>query len=310
MKKDKRICIVKQKNKGAFAVRNKGRDCVIMVVDITIIMGIYNCEKTLEEALNSIINQTYENWKLIMCDDCSKDNTRLIAENYVKNYPEKFELLYNDRNEGLNYTLNKCLEHVSSKYVARMDGDDVSMPSRLEKEFDFLESHPQIAFVSCIMRLFDEHGDWGIVPIIEYPQKRDVCSGRTLFCHGGCMIRKEALDKVSGYTVSPRLLRVEDKHLWFKLYAAGFYGANINEVLYKLRDDRNAFRRRTWSNRKNACYCQFIGFRLLKMPIYSYIYVLKYVVLELLKGIVPAAIYEMLHRKKFANERMEERGYE
>ena len=110
---------------------------------VSIIMGIYNCASTLPEAIDSIINQTYNNWELIMCDDGSVDNTYEIADKYRNQYPKKIVLLKNEKNMGLNYTLNECLKHSSGEYIARMDGDDLSLPTRLEKEVAFLENNTQ-----------------------------------------------------------------------------------------------------------------------------------------------------------------------
>ena len=97
---------------------------------ISVIMGIYNCAETLDEAVNSILGQTETNWELIMCDDGSTDNTYVIAEKYVQQYPNKIVLIRNDKNRGLNYTLNRCLKKAKGKYIARMDGDDLSLSER------------------------------------------------------------------------------------------------------------------------------------------------------------------------------------
>lgn len=118
---------------------------------ISVIMGIYNCSPTLDEAIESIINQTYENWELIMCDDGSTDDTYKKALKYREKYGEKILVLKNEQNKGLNYTLNKCLEVATGEYVARMDGDDISLPTRFEKEIGYLETHPEIAIVSTPM---------------------------------------------------------------------------------------------------------------------------------------------------------------
>ena len=91
---------------------------------ISVIMGIYNCANTISGSIESIINQTYEDWELIMCDDGSIDTTFDVAKEYQKKYPQKIILLKNKRNRGLNYTLNKCLEIAKGEYIARMDGDD------------------------------------------------------------------------------------------------------------------------------------------------------------------------------------------
>ena len=104
---------------------------------ISILMGIYNCAKTLPEAVDSILAQTYPNWELILCDDGSSDDTYAVAEGYRQQYPENIILLKNGRNMGLNHTLNHCLQHATGEYIARMDGDDISLPERFEKELNF-----------------------------------------------------------------------------------------------------------------------------------------------------------------------------
>ena len=77
---------------------------------ISVIMGIYNCGDTLSEAIECIVNQTFSDWELIMCDDGSNDDTYEIAISYKEKYPEKIIVLQNEKNRGLNYTLNKCLK--------------------------------------------------------------------------------------------------------------------------------------------------------------------------------------------------------
>ena len=121
-------------------------------------MGIYNCANTLPEAINAILAQTYTNWELILCDDGSKDDTIAVATEYVEKYPDKIVLLKNEKNMGLNFTLNKCLEHATGEYIARMDGDDTCNPLRFEKEVRYLDENPDMALVSCHMELYDETG--------------------------------------------------------------------------------------------------------------------------------------------------------
>lgn len=195
-----------------------------MSANVSIIMGIYNCAETLPEAIESILNQTYLNWELIMCDDGSSDDTWKIAIRYAEKYPDKIKILKNESNKGLNYTLNRCLKKATGKYIARMDGDDISMPERLEKEVSFLEEHKEYAIVSTPMIYFDEYGEWGEGKAIEIPQLKDFVFHPPFHCHAPCMIRKEAYDRVGGYTVDKRLLRYEDCNLWYKLYSKGYRG--------------------------------------------------------------------------------------
>lgn len=256
-------------------------------------MGIYNCGNTLAEAIDSILAQTYINLELILCDDGSTDDTYKIAERYREQFPDKIKLLRNRRNIGLNKTLNRCLDAATGEYIARMDGDDISMPDRLEKEAAFLDSNPEYAIISCPMIYFDENGDWGKGASVSYPQKIHFVSG-TPFCHAPCMVRAEAYRAVGGYSENPKTLRAEDYYLWFCMYAAGYRGANLTEHLYKMRDDENAYKRRKFKYALNEAYVRFIGYRMLSLPLKNYVYVLRPILVNLL----PKGVYKYLHHKK------------
>ena len=91
---------------------------------VSVIMGIFNCENTLSDAIKSILNQSYTDWELIMCDDGSQDDTYKIALEYQHKFPDKIILLKNKTNMGLNATLNTCLSKATGTYIARMDGDN------------------------------------------------------------------------------------------------------------------------------------------------------------------------------------------
>lgn len=215
---------------------------------ISVIMGIYNCAPTLAEALDSLLAQTYQRFKVIMCDDGSSDNTLEVAQKYVDRYPGKFILIRNERNMKLAATLNHCLEYVDTEYTARMDGDDISLPTRFEKEIGFLDQHPEYAIVSCAMIHFDESGDYHQGTPVAHPTK-ETFRRATPFCHAPCMVRTETYRAVGGYTADERVARMEDYYLWYKMYRAGYVGCNLQEPLYKMRDDKNARIRRTVKDR-------------------------------------------------------------
>lgn len=260
---------------------------------ISVIMGIYNCEKYLEDAINCIFAQTYKDWELIMCDDGSNDQTYSIAKEYEKKYPDKVRVLKNKENKGLNYTLNRCLKEAKGDYIARMDGDDLCSSDRFEKEIAILEEKKDISIVSTQLEYFDENGVWGICKYKEYPSKKDFLRG-SQFCHAASMVRKEAFDKVNGYTVDKRLLRVEDYHLWMKMYAAGYKGYNIQEPLYQMRDDKDAYRRRKFRFRLNESYVKVLIIKALKLPAYNYLFILKPIII----GLMPSKIYRFFHERK------------
>lgn len=269
---------------------------------VSIIMGIYNCASTLSEAIDSIIAQTFTDWQLILCDDGSKDNTYEIAKAYQAKLPQKIILIKNESNMGLNHTLNRCLQMAEGEYVARMDGDDISLPDRLEKEVKFLDKHPEYAIVSTPMIFFDENGEWGRGHAIEKPTKRDFVKHSPVHCHAPCMIRREAYLAVGGYTEDKRMLRFEDVNLWYKLYAKGYNGYNLNEPLYKMRDDHIAASRRSLKSRMNGVFVTYVGFKLFQFPWYMFAYVVVDFLKHFAKGIMPQKLYLVLHKKSKCGE--------
>ena len=259
---------------------------------VSVIMGIYNCEETLSDAVNCIVAQTFTDWELIMCDDGSTDGTLEKAAELRRMHPDKIILLKNEKNMGLNHTLNRCLKLASGSYIARMDGDDLCAPDRFEKELIVLENDPDTAIVSTDMEFFDENGVWGSIVYPDCPAARDFIKGSP-FCHAPCMVRREAYEAVSGYSESPRLLRVEDYHLWMKMYKLGYRGRNIHEPLYRMRDDRNAYGRRKFKYRINEAYVKCLIVRELKLPLYDYVHALRPIIV----GLLPPFVYDILHKK-------------
>ncbi len=255
---------------------------------ISVIMGIYNCASTLVEALDSLYAQTYQDFKIILCEDGSTDNTYEVAQCYAKEH-DNIVLLRNEHNMGLNYTLNCCLDHADTEYIARMDGDDISLPTRFEKEIDFLDKHPEYALVSCPMVYFDEHGDFRVGRGVGEPAKESFIHGSP-FCHAPAMIRTSVMEGVGGYTVDKKLLRIEDYHLWTKIYVAGYRGYNLNEPLYKMRDDRNAFHRRTLKARLNSTRARLWAYKALGISWKYYPCAL----LPTIIGLMPGWMYKIL----------------
>lgn len=264
-----------------------------MTPKISVIMGIYNCAPTLQEALDSLYVQTFQDFEIILCEDGSSDNTYQVAEENAQTH-KNIVLLKNETNKGLNYTLNRCLSVAKGEYIARMDGDDISLPTRFEKEYTFLETHPEYAIVSTPMKYFDENGVFRIGKVSEpEPLLKEFVKG-TPFCHAPCMIRKEAYMEVGGYSESPYLLRVEDYHLWMKMYVHGYRGYRLNEPLYMMRDDRNALIRRTFTNRRNEAYVKFLICRNFNLSAIYYFFC----IIPLFKIFIPSIMYKFLRYNK------------
>jgi glycosyltransferase EpsE len=260
---------------------------------ISVIMGIYNCASTLQEALDSLYAQTYQDFEIILCEDGSKDNTYEIALENQKQH-DNIVLLRNPYNMGLNQTLNNCLAVAQGEYIARMDGDDICDSTRFEKQVKFLDKHPEYAIVSSPMIYFDETGEFFRGKIKEGEANKEYFNYGSPFCHAPSMVRKEAFIAVNGYTIDKRLLRIEDYNLWAKMYEKGYKGYNLGEYLYMMRDDRNASKRRTLRARCNGIYAHWLAYRRLDL---SFLLFLRYAINVLIRGLMPTFLYDYLRHK-------------
>lgn len=265
---------------------------------VSVIMGVFNCEKTVSKSIESILDQTYPNIEFVICDDGSSDRTPQIVLDYARRFPDRIRFVENGKNMGLNYTLNRCLSLATGTYIARMDGDDISLPHRFARQVQFLEENPDVAIVGSAMDVFDENGIWGAHHYSERPTRQDFISKTAIFGHPSVMVRQEAYRAVEGYTESPRLLRVEDYHLWMKMYAKGYTGVNLPEVLYLYRDDRDSFAKRNMRCRINGTYVRMLAVKTLKLPAYGYIRAFR----SVLVGLLPYGIYKKLHRHKLRRD--------
>ena len=244
---------------------------------VSVIMGIYNVAESLPTCIESILNQTYKNWELIMCDDCSTDNTYEIANSYAKKY-SNIKVIKNGKNMRLAYSLNQCLSMAKGEYIARMDADDICLPQRFEKQVEFLNNNKEFMVVGSALIPFDENGEREVRKIKEYPVARDMKRGVTFF-HPTIMMRKEAYDQLNGYYVSKRTRKGQDLDLWFRFYAEGFKGYNIQEPLLKYHESLEDYKKKrnlsySWGMTKTALH----GFRINKFPFYMYPWAFKDVV--------------------------------
>ena len=264
---------------------------------VSIIMGIFNCEKTLADAIESVVAQTYKNWELIMCDDGSTDGTWTIAKKYADTYPSQIILLKNEENMKLSYALNRCLAVATGEIIARQDGDDRSCPERLQREVDWLLSHPQYQLVGCDMRRFDDKGYHNVMTAPLNPDQTTLAQVKVPFFHATIVAWKSVFDELGGYTVSKRALRIEDVELWFRFFHRGFKGANISEPLYDVREDYETLSRRTIRDRFNSFMVLRDGFRLLKIPRRK---LFKPALLAVVKSLVPVSVVRYIRRRQGA----------
>ena len=228
---------------------------------ISVIMATYN-PKNLDKvtnAINSILQQTYSNIELIICDDGSGD----YVKKYLKKIQEKdsrIKCIYNDKNHGLAYSLNACLDKAKGEFVARQDDDDISKRDRLKKQMEFLDTHPDIGFVGSAVDLFDDNGVWGKSEVIQFPKKEDFLK-RSPFAHPTILVRREAYDAVGGYRVSKETMRAQDYDMFMRMYAKNIYGANIKESLYDYYQGIDSYKKVKFQHKLGEFMIRLRGFK-------------------------------------------------
>ena len=203
---------------------------------VTVLMPVYNGELYLREAINSILNQTFTDFELIILDDCSKDGSVDLIKTYTD---ERIRLIANPVNQGLRFILNQGGKLARAEYIARMDCDDISLPHRLAKQVEYLDRHPEIAIVGAQSIYIDTEGK--VVEsqnmfrcAAESSSIRWTASYECPFVHPLVMFRKQVLwGELGGY--DEMAVFAEDYEMWLRLLSNNYQGANLPEVLLKYR---------------------------------------------------------------------------
>lgn len=249
---------------------------------VSIIIACYNAENYIDVCINSLLNQTNQNFEIIICDDASTDGSVSVLKRWAK-MDERIHLLYNQKHMYAAATRNKCIKASRGKYLMEQDVDDYSKPDRIERLLQTLQGE-KVDFVSSAMLVFDQNPD-KIEEIMnkktEYPKRYHFLWGLPFF-HPATMFTRECLTAVSGYRVAEETKRTEDLDLFMRLYAKGYQGKNIHDPLYVYRVDDDNINRRDFQSRKCEIKIRKKGYTALGMmpwalpfvykPIPAYIY--------------------------------------
>lgn len=262
---------------------------------ISVIMSVKNGEKDLHKSISSILNQSFNDWEFVICDDGSIDNTLELLNEYAQR-DNRFIILHNDKSMGLAYSLNKCINESHSNILARQDADDSSLPQRFELQYNFVSNHPEYAIVGTSWYNID--GDGSVMgenhPLQKPTALQQVRGGQ--YMHPSWMMRKDMLAKVGYYTVNKYTLRNQDYHLVMKVLAAGMSLYNMHECLYNYTADDNMIRRTRDIRRvKGLMWILWDSYRRNHVPFWCYIFVLKPLVVHL----IPASFMSKYHKKQF-----------
>jgi glycosyltransferase involved in cell wall biosynthesis len=202
---------------------------------ISVVMSVYNGEKYAPEAVESILAQTFRDFELIVIDDGSTDGTKALLEGFAQR--DTRVRLISRPNKGLTKTLNEGLGVARGEFVARMDADDVSLPTRFEKQIEFLRANPDCVCVGARVLRVDPYGS----PLSESDHKltHEEIDAQLIeqglgwaITHPVAMMRRDAVQQVGGYR--EQFKTSQDLDLWLRLAEVGRL-ANLPEILLKYR---------------------------------------------------------------------------
>jgi len=216
---------------------------------VSVILPVYNDEKYIRFAIDSVLAQTFTDFEFLIMDDGSTDNTPAIIQSYPDN---RIRYIKNEKNLKIVETLNRGIQLSKGKYIARMDSDDICTPERFEKQVAYLEEHPDVTVVDCIMQYIDENG----IPLNQYNStvrnfkeiKRTLpwtnCLG-----HSSVMYRTQ----ITGQYLYRNIV-YEDLDLWYRLINDGhiieriaipmlLYRIHTNSITGKAKEENTHFRK-------------------------------------------------------------------
>ncbi len=199
---------------------------------ISVVMPVYNGEKYLSEAIESILCQTLSDFEFIIIDDGSTDKTLDIIQSYMRH--DGRIVLISRENRGLIASLNEGLDSAKGKYIARMDADDISCKARFEKQYLFLEENPDVGVCGSWAEVFGENIKTKVwkMPFAD-KELRPRLIFSVPFAHPSVMMRREIIDE-TGLRYHPKYKNAEDYKFWLDLSKYTQF-SNIQEVLIKYR---------------------------------------------------------------------------
>jgi glycosyltransferase involved in cell wall biosynthesis len=203
------------------------------VPTISVLMSVYNGERYLAPAVDSILAQTYHDFELIVIDDGSKDSSPTILQEYAKRDPRVKLTLRG--NKGLTVTLNEAFAQSTGKYLARMDCDDVALPERFARQVELLDADPDVVCTGGYFQLIDGAGRLLTTlrpPTTDAEIQAKLLAGHNAICHPCAMIRRQAMQTVGGYDT--RFKTSQDLDLWLRLGEIGKL-ANVAAPVLKFR---------------------------------------------------------------------------
>lgn len=255
---------------------------------VTILMSEYNTkEDELRSSIESILNQTYQNFQLLIIDDCSNIKSMEIIKSYEDS---RIKVIHNEKNLGLAASLNKGINLADTDYIIRMDTDDIAKKDRIEKQIEFVYEHPEYSIVAGNANYFNERGIFRTTQIFGEKRKEDFIQG-TPFIHPTMIIKTEDIKNIGGY---PNYRRGQDYAMAMEMYANGYKGYVMKDILIDYRMNDAGYKKKKFKYRLLEFKIRWHYFKKLKIKKYYYIYCFK----PILIGLIPKNILKKYHNKK------------
>lgn len=261
---------------------------------VSVLMSVYNGAAFLETAVSSILSQTFTNFEFIIINDGSTDNSPAILNQFTD---PRLKVIHQP-NQGLTRALNNGLRRCNGRYIARMDTDDIALPQRLQKQTDYILSHPDVVVVGTGYRQQDTrlHKNQDVIlPQHDADIRRAMGKGNP-FCHPSVMMQKEAVLAAGGYDETFRY--TQDYELWSRLARYGrFY--NLPDILlirrfhpHSLSNNLRLELYRLWLFMR----ANNLAIRRLRLPWYNHLYTLSAL------HFIPLDIYKALKAQFTIND--------
>ncbi len=267
---------------------------------VSVVMAVYDPldEKVLHDSITSILDQTYQDFEFLICDDGSCESIAKFLDCYAAK-DKRIQVFHHKKNRKTGCARNTCIKKAIGDYVMIMDADDWSAPKRMEILVRFLERHPEYDFAGS-------RGEYFIKSIGDDGEKYWYCKNpmpedflfSLPFVHASLMFRRESLVFVNGYDGSKRATRVEDYDLLLRMYAKGMRGYNVSETLYYCRRDKLQYQRRKYRYRFLEAAVKYRGFLALGLMPQGVVYVAK----PLVVGLIPIPAMRLLQKRYYAGK--------
>lgn len=209
-----------------------------MTPKISVVMSVYNGEKFLKEAIDSVLNQNFKDFEFIIINDGSKDGSLSIINSYDD---KRIKLIDNGVNKGLIYSLNKGFDEAKGKYIVRFDADDICLKDRFQIQYDYMEKNPDVAMMSAYATWFFD-GCSFISNTIRSQKEYEDIKAKFIFenhINHSCVILRNDIVEKEKYRYDKKYLHIEDYGLWLEI-SKKYKVTTLDKVLLKCRISRTS----------------------------------------------------------------------